>query len=644
MFNFEEELKKLPHTPGVYLMHNKTDEIIYVGKAIDLYNRVHQYFQTGYKRSPKIEKMVSHIAWFEYIICESEIEALVLECNLIKEHRPHYNTMLTDDKSYPYIKITVNEDFPRILFSHQMHRDHARYFGPYTNARAVKDTIDLLKKLYHLRSCNKKLQFTFEQPDVGKMVTSGQADDIGKTTTSEQANNIGKPTAPGQADTAMNRPCLYYHIGQCKAPCQGYISKEEYGKNVEQAIHFLTGHHQQTVRELEEKMKQLAADMEFEQAAEVRDLIESIKHIASKQRVDNTTTDDRDVIAMAANERNEGVISVFFIRNGKMIGREHFHMTGIQSETYRDVMSAFLKQYYASTPFLPKEIVLEHAVNDSQLIEEYLSSRRGNQVHIVIPQKGEKAKLLKLARDNAFLVLSQDMEKLKREQARTEGAAKELAALIGVPSARRLEAFDISHISGYHSVASMVVFENGKARPNEYRKFKLRTIDGPDDYASMREVLTRRFTDERFRVLPDILMMDGGKGQVNIALEVLSELNLHIPVCGMVKDDSHRTRGLYYNNEEVAFPSGTQAFDMITRLQDEAHRFAIEYHRSLRSKSQVHSILDDIPGIGPARRKNLMGTFKDIQKIREASIEELMVAPSINRQAAEAVYQFFHKE
>lgn len=632
MFNFEEELKKLPHTPGVYLMHNKTDEIIYVGKAIDLYNRVHQYFQTGYKRSPKIEKMVSHIAWFEYIICESEIEALVLECNLIKEHRPHYNTMLTDDKSYPYIKITVNEDFPRILFSHQMHRDHARYFGPYTNARAVKDTIDLLKKLYHLRSCNKKLQFTFEQPDVGK------------TTTSEQANNIGKPTAPGQTDTAINRPCLYYHIGQCKAPCQGYISKEEYGKNVEQAIHFLTGHHQQTVRELEEKMKQLAADMEFEQAAEVRDLIESIKHIASKQRVDNTTTDDRDVIAMAANERNEGVISVFFIRNGKMIGREHFHMTGIQSETYRDVMSAFLKQYYASTPFLPKEIVLEHAVNDSQLIEEYLSSRRGNQVHIVIPQKGEKAKLLKLARDNAFLVLSQDMEKLKREQARTEGAAKELAALIGVPSARRLEAFDISHISGYHSVASMVVFENGKARPNEYRKFKLRTIDGPDDYASMREVLTRRFTDERFRVLPDILMMDGGKGQVNVALEVLSELNLHIPVCGMVKDDSHRTRGLYYNNEEVAFPSGTQAFDMITRLQDEAHRFAIEYHRSLRSKSQVHSILDDIPGIGPARRKNLMGTFKDIQKIREASIEELMAAPSMNRQAAEAVYQFFHKE
>ena len=604
MFNFEEELKKLPHTPGVYLMHNKTDEIIYVGKAIDLYNRVHQYFQSGYKRSPKIEKMVSHIAWFEYIICESEIEALVLECNLIKEHRPHYNTMLTDDKSYPYIKITVNEDFPRILFSHQMHRDHARYFGPYTNAGAVKDTIDLLKKLYHLRSCNKKLP----------------------------------------QETGLDRPCLYYHIGQCKAPCQGYISKEDYSRQVGQAIHFLTGHHQQTVKELEEKMKRLAADMEFEQAAEVRDLIESIKHIASKQRVDNTTTDDRDVIAMATNNMNEGVISVFFIRNGKMIGREHFHMTGVQSESYGDIMAAFLKQYYASTPFLPKEIILEHEVNEQELIEQYLSERRGNLVHILTPQKGDKAKLLKLARDNAFLVLTQDTEKLKREQARTEGAAKELAELIGVPSAKRLEAFDISHISGYHSVASMVVFENGKARPNEYRKFKLRTIDGPDDYASMREVLTRRFTDERFKVYPDILMMDGGKGQVNIALEVLDELHLNIPVCGMVKDDYHRTRGLYYNNKEVEFPKNTQAFDMVTRLQDEAHRFAIEYHRSLRSKSQVHSILEDIPGIGPPRRKDLMGYFKDISRIREASIEELMQAPSMNRNAAEAVYGFFHKE
>jgi excinuclease ABC subunit C len=604
MFNFEEELKKLPHTPGVYLMHNKSDEIIYVGKAIDLYNRVHQYFQAGYKRSAKIEKMVSHIAWFEYIICESEIEALVLECNLIKENRPHYNTMLTDDKGYPYIKITTNEEYPRILYSHQMHRDHARYFGPYTNARSVKAIIDLLKKLYHIRSCNKKL--------------------------------------PQEMGT--DRPCLYHQIGQCPAPCQGYISKEDYGKNIEAAINFLNGHHQPVLKELEERMKALANDMEFEQAAEVRDLIESVKHIASKQRVDNSNNDDRDIIAMAANEMNEGVISVFFIRSGKMIGREHFHMTGVQSETYADVMSAFLKQYYASTPYLPKEIILEKPVSEGELIESYLSERRGSKVHIIIPVKGEKMKLLRLARDNAYLVLTQDNEKLKREKARTEGAAAELAQLIGVTSAHRLEAYDISHISGYHSVASMVVFENGKAKPNDYRKFKLKTISGPDDYASMREVLMRRFTDERFTVMPDILMMDGGKGQVNVALEVLNELKLDIPVCGMVKDDYHRTRGLYYNNNEIAFPANTLAFDMITRLQDEAHRFAIEYHKSLRSKSQIHSILEDIPGIGPARRKELLAYFKDINRIKEAGIDELMAAPSMNKTAATAVYEFFHKE
>ncbi len=604
MFDFESELKKLPHKPGVYLMHNKTDEIIYVGKAIDLYNRVHQYFQAGYKRSAKIEKMVSHIAWFEYIICGSEIEALVLECNLIKEHKPHYNTMLTDDKSYPYIKITVNEEFPRVLFSHQMHRDHARYFGPYTSAGAVKDTIDLLKKLYHIRSCNKKL--------------------------------------PQEA--GIDRPCLYYHIGQCPAPCQGYISKEEYNKNVENVISFLNGHHAPVLNELEEKMKALASDMEFEQAAEVRDLIESVKHVTAKQRMNNAGTNDKDVIAFAGNEANEGVISIFFVRDGKMIGREHFHMTGIDSETYGDIMGAFLKQYYAGTPFLPKEIILEHPVNDSELIEQYLSERRGNLVHIITPKKGDKANLLKLAKDNALLVLSQDTEKLKREKQRTEGAANELAALIGAPSAKRLEAFDISHISGYHSVASMVVFENGKARPNEYRKFKLKTIDGPDDYASMHEVLTRRFTDEKFKVLPDIIMMDGGKGQVNVALQVLDELGLDIPVCGMVKDDYHRTRGLYYNNEEINFPPGTEAFNMITRLQDEAHRFAIEYHRSLRSKSQIHSILEDIPSIGPARRKELMAYFKDINKIKEASVTDLMAPPSMNKNAAEAVYNFFHKE
>ncbi len=604
MFNFEEELKKLPHVPGVYLMHDKNDEIIYVGKAIDLYNRVHQYFQAGYKRSPKIEKMVSHIAWFEYIICGSEIEALVLECNLIKEHRPHYNTMLTDDKGYPYIRITVDEEYPRILYSHQMKRDHSRYFGPYTNSKSVKDIIELLKKLYHIRSCNKNLP----------------------------------------KETGLERPCLYYQIKQCQAPCQGYISKEEYHENVQKAIRFLNGHHQGILKELETSMKQYAADMEFEKAAEIRDLIDSVNHIASRQRMENTNSDDKDIIAMATGLMNEGVISVFFVRGGKMIGREHFHMSGVVSESYNTIMESFLKQYYAATPYLPKEIILEHEIDDAHVIEEYLSSRRGGGVHIIVPQRGDKMQLLKLAKDNAFLVLSQDAEKLKREKERTEGAANELAQLIGVSSAKRLEAFDISHISGYHSVASMVVFENGRAKRNDYRKFKLRTIDGPDDYAGMREVLTRRFTDEKFPVLPDILMMDGGKGQVNVALEVLEQLNINIPVCGMVKDDNHRTRGLYYNNVEIEFPANTHAFNMITRLQDEAHRFAIEYHKSLRSKSQIHSVLDDISGIGPARRKALMSYFKDIEKIKDADIEQLSAAPGMNKNAAKSVYDFFHQE
>ena len=604
MFDFEEELKKLPHVPGVYLMHDSGDHIIYVGKAIDLYNRVHQYFQAGYKKSPKIQKMVSHIAWFEYIVCGSELEALVLECNLIKEHRPHYNTMLTDDKGYPYIRITVEEDFPRILYSHQMKRDHSKYFGPYTNSRAVKDIIELLKKLYHIRSCSRNLP----------------------------------------KDIGLERPCLYHQIKQCDAPCQGYISKEDYNNNIQQAISFLNGNHGHVVKDLEKRMRELADEIEFEQASEIRDLIKSIQHIETTQRVGDTSSDDRDVIAMATDLGNECVISIFFVRSGKMIGREHYHMSCVNAEKYSTIMESFLKQYYASTPYLTKEIIIEQQIDDYALIEEYLSARRGSQVHIVIPQKGDKQKLLKLAKDNAFLVMNQDADKLKREKERTEGAAKELAQLIGVPSAKRLEAFDISHISGYHSVASMVVFENGRAKKNDYRKFKLRTIDGPDDYASMREVLTRRFNDEKFNIYPDILMMDGGRGQVNIALEVLGDLGLNIPVCGMVKDDHHRTRGLYYNNKEIEFPAGTQAFNMITRLQDEAHRFAIEYHRSLRSKAQIHSVLDDIDGIGPARRKALLAYFKDIDNIKKAAIADLEIPAGMTRASAEAVYNFFHAD
>ena len=620
MFDLEEELKKLPNQSGVYIMYDKKDTIIYIGKAVSLTKRVHQYFQASHNEGVKKAQMVKNIARFEYIVTDSELEALVLECNLIKEHRPKYNTMLRDDKTYPYIKVTLGEEFPRVLFARQMKKDKSKYFGPYTSSGAVKDTIDLLNKLYHLRTCSRVLP----------------------------------------RDTKKECPCLNYHIKQCMAPCQAYISKEEYAKNVESAIRFLNGDYQPIMQELEEKMLAASEQMEFEKAMEYRDLLNSVKQIAQKQKITDADDEDRDVIGVA-NAGEDAVVQVFFIRGGKLIGREHFYMKIAAEDSKEQILTVFLKQYYAGTPFIPKLIMLPSDIEEKEVIEEWLTKRRGQKAYIKIPKKGMKEKLVELATKNANLILSQDKEKIKREEGRTIGAVKEIAGLLGLAGIVRMEAFDISNISGFQSVGSMVVYEKGKPCRSDYRKFRLKTVSGPDDYASMYEVLTRRFEHGRkereelsekgleesygsFTKFPDLILMDGGKGQVNIALRVLEELRLDIPVCGMVKDDSHRTRGLYYNNEEVAFPSGTQAFDMITRLQDEAHRFAIEYHRSLRSKSQVHSILDDIPGIGPARRKNLMGTFKDIQKIREASIEELMVAPSINRQAAEAVYQFFHKE
>ena len=601
MFDLEEELKKLPNKPGVYLMHSKDDTIIYVGKAINLKNRVRQYFQSSRTRTAKIEKMVSKIAYFEYIITNSELEALVLENNLIKEHSPRYNTMLKDDKTYPFIKVTVDEEYPRILFSRQMKRDKAKYFGPFTSAAAVKDTIELLKKLYHIRSCNRNLP-----KDIGK-----------------------------------ERPCLYYQIHQCKGPCQGYVSVEEYRGQVEQAVAFLAGDYKQVIKDLEAKMQQASEELEFEQAAEYRDLLESVRHVTEKQRITNSDSLDRDVVAISMSER-DAVVAAFFVREGKILGREHFHMTGSEGETTGDILNAFMKQYYAGTPYIPREIILEEEIAEREIIEEWLSKRNGNKVRIIVPQKGEKHKLIALAKENARLVLNQDLEKIKREEARTVGAVREIEELIGLSNLNRMEAFDISNISGFQAVASMVVFEKGKAKKSDYRKFRLRTVTGPDDYKSMEEVLTRRFTDERFDTLPDLLLMDGGKGQVNIALKVLEELNIHIPVCGMVKDDNHRTRGLYYQNEEVMFPAKSEAFQLVTRIQDEAHRFAITYHKQLRSKEQVKSILDDIPGIGPARRKQLMQHFKDIQVIRSATVEELAKAPGMNQKVAEAVYAFFH--
>jgi excinuclease ABC subunit C len=618
-FDLKEELKKLPDRPGVYIMHAADDEIIYVGKAINLKRRVSSYFRAKVNRGPKIDKMISLIDYFEYIVTDSELEALVLENTLIKEHSPKYNTMLKDDKSYPFMKVTVGEDFPRVLFARHMKRDGAKYFGPYTSGGAVKDTIELLKKLYGIRTCNKSLP----------------------------------------KDIGVGRPCLYYQMGQCAAPCQGYISKEEYAKKIDNLLGFLNGDYKKVIRDLESKMKEKAAAYEFEEAATYRDLIESVRHVTGSQRVVKTEGIDRDIIAMAR-KGEEIVVSVFFVRDGKLLGREHFHMEYREDITINDenntlikemeeetigswIMGTFIKQYYNGTPFVPNELLVEYPVEEQELLEDWLSKLRGGRVHIIIPQKGEKHKMIDLARENAAVVLSRDLEKIKREEARTVGAANELANMLGLPSANRLEAFDISNTGGYQSVASMVVFEKGRARKNAYRKFKLRTVTGPDDYKSMEEVLTRRFTDERFDVMPDILMMDGGRGQVNVALKVLDGLGLNIPVCGMVKDDNHRTRGLYFNNQEINFPKNSEVFGMITRLQDEAHRFAITYHKSLRGKEQVHSILDDIKGVGPAKRKALMQHFKEIDKIRNASVDELTEVKGITKTLAKEIYDFFHE-
>lgn len=613
-FNIEEELKKLPASPGVYLMHDKHDEIIYVGKAISLKNRVRQYFQSSRNKGAKIERMVTHITRFEYIITDSELEALVLECNLIKEHRPKYNTMLKDDKSYPFIKVTVNEPYPRVLFARRMKKDKARYFGPYTSGGAVKDVIELVRKLYQVRSCNRNLP----------------------------------------RDTGKDRPCLYYHMKQCKAPCQGYISQEEYRKNINKVIKFLNGDFQDTISELMEKMQKASEEMRYEDAMEYRDLIRSIEKIGERQKITGYGQEDRDIIAVAMDESEDlrdqdAVVQVFFIRDGKLIGRDHFYLRVAKGDTKSQVLSSFLKQFYAGTPFIPSEIMLQSEIEDAEIIEEWLTTRRKQKVHIRVPKKGTKEKLVELALENARMVLSKDRERIKREEGRTIGAVHEVEEWLGLKNVVRMEAYDISNISGFESVGSMVVYEKGRPKRSDYRKFKIKWVQGPNDYASMEEVLTRRFTHESngefdsFARLPDLILMDGGRGQVNIALKVLNDLGIRIPVCGMVKDDHHRTRGLYFNNVEIPIDTSSEGFRLITRIQDEAHRFAIEYHRSLRSKEQVHSILDDIPGIGDTRRKALLRKFKSVENIRDASEEELAQTESMNAGSARQVYEFFHK-
>ena len=599
MFDIQEELKKLPARPGVYIMHDENDHIIYVGKAISLKNRVRQYFQSSRNKGVKIEQMVTHIRRFEYIVTDSELEALVLECNLIKEHHPKYNTMLMDDKTYPFIKVTTNEPFPRVILSRKMLRDKAKYFGPYTSSQAVRDTIDLIHKLYHLRNCNRSLP-----RDIGK-----------------------------------ERPCLNYHIKQCDAPCQGYISQEEYGKSVTEVLRFLNGNYDGVLKELEEKMNAASEALEFERAIEYRELISSVKKVAQKQKITDSSGEDRDVLAVAS-EEEDAVVQVFFIRSGRLIGRDHFYLRISKGESASEILNSFVLQYYAGTPFIPGELMLPDEVEDKELLEAWLTSKRGQKVTLKVPKKGTKEKLIELAR--------------KREEGRTIGAVKEIASMLGLNEIVRMEAYDISNTNGFESVGSMVVYERGRPKRNDYRKFKIRGVQGADDYGSMREVLTRRFTHGlkereenaelgKFTAFPDLIMMDGGKGQVNVALQVLDELHLQIPVCGMVKDDHHRTRGLYYCNEELPVDKASEAFRLITRIQDEAHRFAIEYHRQLRGKGQVHSILDDIDGIGPARRKALMRHYASLEDIRRAEVEELAKIPSMNEKAAESVYNFFHK-
>ena len=619
MFNVEEELKKLPRKPGVYIMRDDKDVILYVGKAINLHNRVRSYFRENIGRGPAIDQMVSLIARFEYIVTDSELEALVLENNLIKENSPKYNTLLKDDKTYPYIKVTVGEDYPRILFSRTMKKDKSRYFGPYTSAAAVKDTIELLNKLYQLRTCNRVLP----------------------------------------RDIGIERPCLNYHIRQCLAPCQGYVSKEEYRQQVAGALEFLNGNYSPILKDLEEKMKKAAEAMEFEDAARYRDLLSSVRQVSQKQKITEGVGEDKDILALYQDE-TEAVVQVFFVRDGKLIGREHYYMTHVPENNKPAILQDFVKQFYAGTPFIPRELMLQYEIEDAELIEKWLSERKGSRVYLKVPKIGSKEKLVELAAQNAKLVLSQDREKLKREEGRTIGAVKEISDLLQLPltGTARMEAYDISNINGFENVGSMVVYEKGKPKRSDYRKFKIKSVSGPDDYACMREVLTRRFRhgmeesreleeqemDQEygsFTKFPDMILMDGGRGQVNIALSVLEELGIDIPVCGMVKDDNHRTRGLYYHNIELPIDTHSEGFKLITRIQDEAHRFAIEYHRSLRSKTQVRSVLDDIPGVGPARRKALMRHFKSLEEIRQATVEDLMEIPEMNERTAQEIVAFF---
>ena len=616
MFDIPAELKKLPESPGVYIMRDKTDDIIYVGKAKILKNRVRQYFQNSANHSLKVKQMVSNIDHFEYIVTGSEVEALILENNLIKKHNPKYNILLKDDKTYPYIKVTTNEMFPRVFVTRKLLKDKNKYFGPFTNSSAVKENIALIDKIWQVRRCSK----IFPR-------------DIGK-----------------------GRPCLNYHIGQCKAVCTGKVSEEEYNKMIGEILDFLGGKTENVVKNLTSKMLKYSAEMEFEKAAEVRDTIESIKILNQKQIIENLHIDDRDVIGFARGIR-ECIMQIFFIRGGKITGREHFMLEECEGVEDKELMTQFVQQLYSGTPFIPKEVILQCEIDDFDLISQWLSEQKGQRVNVLVPQKGERKSLVLMAQNNAKIVLDKFGAEIRREHKRTKGALEEIQKALNIDfELNRIESYDISNTQGFESVASMVVFENGLPKRSDYRKFKIKTIIGPDDYGSMEEVITRRFTryinetsgDENvkkagFDKKPDMIFLDGGKGQISAVQKALTNLNLYVPVCGMVKDDRHRTRALMYNGEEIELPYTSEGFKLLTRMQDEVHRFAIEYHRKLREKKQVHSILDDISGIGSVRRKALMKHFGDINAIRRAEVEELQQVDGMNIKSAEAVYNFFRK-
>nr|WP_307991309.1 excinuclease ABC subunit UvrC [uncultured Niameybacter sp.] len=610
MFDIKEELKKLPSSPGVYLMKNELDQIIYVGKAVSLKNRVKQYFQQSRNHSIKTIRLVEQIKSFEYIVTSSELEALVLECNLIKRYNPKYNIRLKDDKHYPYIRVDTHTAFPRVTVVRSMKKDGAKYFGPYTDSNAMWELVELIKKTWPLRTCTRVLP----------------------------------------RDINKERACLNYHIGQCSGPCIAKINEEEYKSIIDEVIAFLSGKYHDIIKRLEKSMEEASMNLEFEKAALIRDQLAAIKKIEQKQTATNSSMEDQDVIAFARSEKDT-LMQIYFVRQGKLIGREHFLLNDTQGEAIETLFSDFIVQFYSEATFIPKQILVEKMPEDQQVVEEYLSMHKGSKVTITLPQKGTKHNLLELASKNAYITLSQFGDEIRRQEAKTKGALTEIQEALGFSKAlNRIEAYDISNTQGIESVGGMVVFENGKPKRSDYRKFKIKSIQGPNDYGSMEEVLDRRIArlvqkgeQDSFTKMPDLILMDGGKGQVGIAEKVLGQYGLNIPVCGMVKDDRHRTRGLLYQNEEVILKPNSEGFKLITRIQDEVHRFAIEYHKKLRSKAQVQSVLDDIKGVGKERKKYLMNHFKSVERLRQASLEEIEAVPGITKDVAGNIYTFFHK-